>query len=167
MKKLSIWVMTIVLAAFIQNITAQEAKAPIKIYNPEADAKAEIGKAVDQARAEGKHVFVQVGGNWCGWCILFHGYINENADIKKVLDDNYVYALLNYSTENKNAGLLTQYGNPGRFGYPVFLILDAKGKLIHTQDSGLLEEGKGYNKDKVMTFLKNWTPSAVDPKNIR
>ena len=167
MKKLSMLILTIFLTAGTFNLMAQEAKDPKKIYNPEANAKEDIAKAVKQAKAEGKHVFVQIGGNWCPWCILFHGYINENADIKKVLDDNYVFTLLNYSKENKNIELLTQYNNPGRFGYPVFLILDGKGKLIHTQDSGLLEEGKGYSKDKVMTFLKNWTPAALDPKNIR
>ena len=51
--------------------------------------------------------------------------------------------------------------NPGRFGYPVFVILDANGKRIHTQDSGLLEEDKGYSKRKVSTFLKGWAPSAL------
>jgi len=81
---------------------------------------------------------------------------------KKLLDDNYVYVLLNYSTENRNAELLKSFGNPGRMGYPVFLILDRQGRLIHTQDSGLLEEGQSYNKNKVMTFLRNWSPEALD-----
>lgn len=167
MKKIALFIATLILATGMQSGFAQEAKTPKKIYNPEANAREDIAKAVKQAKAEGKHVFVQVGGNWCGWCLLFHSYINENQDIKKALDDSYIYVLLNYSTENKNLDLLAEYGNPGRFGYPVFLILDGKGKLIHTQDSGLLEEGKGYNKDNVLTFIKNWTPSATDPKNIR
>jgi thioredoxin-related protein len=167
MKKLSILILTLLLVAGVSNSNAQEAKDPKKIYNPEANAADDIAKAIAQAKADGKHVFVQIGGNWCPWCILFHSYINENAEVKKVLDEGYVFVLLNYSQENKNKELLARYNNPGRFGYPVFLILDGKGNLIHTQDSGLLEEGKGYSKDKVMTFLKNWAPGALDPKNIR
>jgi hypothetical protein len=43
----------------------------------------------------------------------------------------------------------------------VFVVLDEQGNVIHIQDSALLEEGKGYNKDKVLNFFKHWTPSAV------
>ena len=112
-------------------------------------------------------MFVQVGGNWCGWCLLFHKFINDDAEITKFLNDNYVFVLLNYSKENANKEILAGYGNPGRLGYPVFLVLDGKGNLIHTQDSGLLEEGKGYNKAKVLGFMRNWTAAAVDVKNMK
>jgi hypothetical protein len=53
--------------------------------------------------------------------------------------------------------------NCGRFGFPVFVVLDEKGKVIHIQDSSFLEEGQGYNREKVLRFFKNWTPNAVKP----
>ncbi|HBB92147.1 MAG: hypothetical protein A2X22_01080 [Bacteroidetes bacterium GWF2_49_14] len=165
MKKLISLMM--VLSMLAGTVLAQEAKDPKKIYNPEANAKEEITKAVEKAKAEGKHVLIQVGGNWCGWCILFHGFINEDPEIKKFIEDNFVFTLLNWSPENKNPELMIKYNNPGRFGFPVFLVLDGNGQLIHTQDSGLLEEGKGYNKGKVMTFFRNWTVKALDTKNIK
>ena len=34
------------------------------IYDPGADARAEISKMVEAAHAGGKHVLLQVGGNW-------------------------------------------------------------------------------------------------------
>jgi thiol:disulfide interchange protein len=167
MKKLISLMVSVVLVAALYTVNAQEVKDPKKIYNPEANAKEDITKAVKQAKAEGKHVLIQVGGNWCSWCIMFHSFINDDADIKKMIGDNYVFALLNYSKENKNQEILLKYNNPGRLGFPVFLVLNAKGELIHTQDSGLLEEGKGYKKEKVMTFLRSWTPAALDPKNFK
>jgi hypothetical protein len=48
-----------------------------------------------------------------------------------------------------------------RFGFPVFIILDGSGKVLHIQDSALLEEGNGYNQMKVIGFFKNWTVSAI------
>jgi hypothetical protein len=51
--------------------------------------------------------------------------------------------------------------NCGRFGYPVFVVLDETGKVIHIQDSGLLEKGQSYDQEKVLQFFKNWTPKAV------
>ena len=36
-----------------------------KLYDPTSDAKVEIANAVKKAKKEGKHVFLQIGGNWC------------------------------------------------------------------------------------------------------
>ena len=43
--------------------------------------------------------------------------------------------------------------------------VDKNGNVLHTQDSSFLEEGKGYNKEKVLRFFKNWTPTAANTKN--
>ena len=65
------------------------------------------------------------------------------------------------SVVKQAAALMKRLGNPGRFGYPVFVVLDKDGKPMHFQDSSFLEEGEGYNKEKVIRFFKNWTPKAV------
>ena len=57
---------------------------------------------------------------------------------------------------------MSRLGNPARFGFPVFVVLNGEGKVMHIQDSSYLEEGRGYNKDKVLRFFKNWTPAEVD-----
>lgn len=33
-------------------------------YDPSLDGKLQLGNAVQQAKAEGKHVLVMIGGNW-------------------------------------------------------------------------------------------------------
>jgi hypothetical protein len=60
--------------------------------------------------------------------------------------------------------VMKQLEYPNRFGFPVFVVLDGKGKRLHTQDSGLLEHAtvKGYDTTKVVTFLKQWNVKAVD-----
>ncbi|RYE51965.1 MAG: thioredoxin family protein, partial [Sphingobacteriales bacterium] len=112
-----------------------------------------------------KHVFVQVGGNWCVWCIRFHDLVNATPDLKKFMGDNYETVLINYSPENKNEAILKKFSNPGRFGFPVFLVLDGDGKLIHTQNSAYLEEGDGHSVKKITEFLKNWNYTALHPSN--
>ena len=57
---------------------------------------------------------------------------------------------------------MKRLNNAGRFGFPVFVILDTEGRIVHIQDSGLLEEGEGYSQKKVLGFFKNWTPKAVN-----
>ena len=134
-----------------------------EIYYPEADALKDISQAVEKAKIEGKHVLIQVGGNWCPWCIRLHKYYSSEAEVATVLRQNYILVLLNYSKENKNLDILEKLGYPQRFGFPVLIVLNGEGKRLHTQDSGLLESGGDYSKKKVLTFLKGWTVSALDP----
>jgi thioredoxin-related protein len=135
-----------------------------KLYNPEADAASDIRLALAKAASEGKHVLLQGGGNWCGWCIEFARFCKADTAISAVLDKNFVWYHLNYSKENKNGELFARYGYPERFGFPVFIILDAQGRRLHTQNSEYLEDGKkSYDQEKVLTFLKMWTPAALDP----
>lgn len=143
---------------------SQETVAP-KVYNPQADAAAEIASAVAKAKAANKHVFIQVGGNWCVWCIRFHDLVKSTPELSTYMSDNYETVLLNWSPENKNAELMRKFNYPGRFGFPVFLILDGDGKLIHTQNTAYLEEGNGHSVPKVLEFLKNWNYGALQPEN--
>ena len=116
-------------------IFAQEQAKP---YNPDADAKADLKKSIDLAKKDNKHVLIQIGGNWCPWCLRFHAMAKGSPQIDSILRKDYVYLLLNYSKENKNWDLMEQFGYPNRFGFPVFVILDENGKELHIQDSGLL-----------------------------
>lgn len=146
-------------------VFAQTKKDPVNIYNPKANAEADINAAVAKSKQTKKHVFIQVGGNWCIWCIRFHDLVDSIPELKNYLHNNYETVLLNWSPENKNEAILKKFNYPGRFGFPVFLILDGDGKLIHTQNSAYLEEGKGHSPKKILEFLKNWTYGAMLPEN--
>lgn len=132
-----------------------------KIYDEKADAMKQINTAVAQAQQEGKYVLCQVGGNWCPWCLHFAAYAVSDTAVHQVIQDNFVYIHVNWSKDNKNPEAMQRLGNPARFGFPVFVILDEKGNPIHIQNSAYLEEGKGYSEAKVVDFLKAWTPTAV------
>jgi hypothetical protein len=80
------------------------------------------------------------------------------------MEKNFVTLLVNYSPENKNEDVLASMGYPQRFGFPVFVVLDNKGKVIHIQDSAYLEEGSGHSTKKVLNFFNQWSPKAIDPK---
>ena len=160
--------LTLFLLLFTIILFAQD---PLKPYNPNADAKADLKKAIDKAKKENKHVLIQIGGNWCPWCLRFHAMANGAQKIDSILRKDYVYLLLNYSKENKNWDLMEQLGFPNRFGFPVFVILDGNGTRLHTQDSGLLEHRdpnvKGYDTAKVVLFLREWNVRALDPATYK
>lgn len=139
-----------------------EKNALPKPYHPEENAEARIAELTAQAKKENKNIMIQAGGNWCIWCLRFNNYVQTTPELKKLVDDNYIYYHLNYSPDNKNEKIFAKYGNPGdKYGYPVFIVLDKDGKQIHTQDSSVLEEGKGYSLDKVKKFFEDWKPKAM------
>lgn len=135
-----------------------------KLYDPAIDGMRQINEAITKAKSSGKHVLIQYGGNWCPWCLRFDAFCKSDPEISKIIGDNYVPVKLNYSPENKNDAANAFLGNPTRFGFPVFIIIDGNGKVLHIQDSGLLESGQGYDQKKVAGFMKNWTTSAIVPK---
>lgn len=138
-----------------------EKNALPKPYHPEENAEAKIVALIKQAQKENKNIMIQAGGNWCIWCLRFNNFVQTTPELKKQVDDNYVYYHLNYSPDNKNEKIFAKYGNPGdKYGYPVFIVLDKNGKQIHTQDSSVLEEGKGYSMEKVKKFFDDWKPKA-------
>ena len=124
-------------------------------YHPEEDGDVRIEELLKQAKKERKKLLVQIGGNWCVWCLRFNNLVTKTPELKRILDKKYIYYHLNFSPENKNEKAFKKYGNPGaKFGYPAFLILDNDGNVLFTQKSEDLEEGKGYNPKKVKKFLQ-------------
>ena len=133
-----------------------------KVYDEKADAMSQIDQALEEARESGRFVICQVGGNWCPWCLRFAKFITEDEEIANVVKENFVYIHVNTSKANKNEEALRRLGNPGRFGYPVLVILDDEGRVMHIQNSSYLEEGNSYNHKKVLEFFLNWTRKAIE-----
>lgn len=161
----------VLLVAFIvlfSLITDAQTALP-KVYDEDINPMEQIDRAVATARKEGKFVICQVGGNWCPWCLRFADFITSDTTISKVIADNYVYIHVNYDPRKSDGegkvrsakAMLKRLNNPARFGFPVFVVLDGRGKVLHIQDSSFLEEGNGYNHEKVLRFFKSWTPEAV------
>ena len=148
-----------VFGALTLSISAQKDE----VYNTNANAKADIAKAVAKAKINGKHVFLQIGGNWCPWCIKFHRFLKADTELNSFVIKNYEVVKVNYDTDNKQEELLKELGFPQRFGFPVFVVLDGNGNRIHTQNSAFLEKDKSYDRVKVLRFLKNWSANSINP----
>ena len=141
-----------------------------KVYNEDINPLEQIDETVAKAKSEGKHVICQVGGNWCPWCLKFADFITKDTAISEVINQNFKYIHVNYNPRNSQGAdkaeqakaLMKRLNNAGRFGFPVFVVLDKEGQVIHIQDSSFLEEGQGYDQKKVLRFFEAWTPQAVN-----
>ena len=132
-------------------------------FDPLRDPKADLAAAVITATKENKRIILDVGGEWCGWCVYMDKFFYQNPALDKLRSDNYVWVKVNMSPENENTAFLSAY--PERQGYPHLYVLETDGKLLHSQDTSPLEAGKGYDLVKFTAFLKAWLPKKASPRH--
>lgn len=142
----------LLLLLFPAFVAAAGAQALPSRFEPGRDAARDVAAAAAMAKAQGKRVIVDVGGEWCSWCHILDRFIDANDDVRALRDAGYVWVKVNWSKENKNEALLSRW--PKIDGYPHLFVLDGDGKLVHSQETGSLESGKGYDKAKFIAFLR-------------
>ena len=136
----------------------QATAAQPKLFDPQRDAAQDIETAIKEAARKGKRVLVDVGGDWCVWCREMESYFEKHADLRALRDRYYVTVKVNRSPENPNKAVLSKY--PEIPGYPHLFVLDRNGALLHSQDTGKLEDGKSsYDLEKFTAFLTRWAPA--------
>ena len=128
----------------------------VEHYGNDRNADEDLKATIARATAEKKRILLQVGGEWCGWCKLLTGFIEKNDSVRSSLEKNYLLMKVTYTKEQPNEAFLSKY--PAIKGYPHLFVLDSDGKLMHSQDTSPLEEGKGYNEARILAFLDEWKP---------
>ncbi len=142
-------------AFFFSLISVGADELPKKI-DPKRDAGKDLSLAIKMAGEAEKNILLDVGGNWCIWCRIMDKWIKENTDVESYLHANFILLKINFSPENENKEFLSQF--PKVPAYPHLFVLSSEGKLLHSQDTGLLEKDNSYNKEKFLDFLKEWSP---------
>nr|WP_321361042.1 thioredoxin family protein [uncultured Hyphomonas sp.] len=138
---------------FAQAEAAPEAKLYLSdTYNETADPAADVQQAIQEA--DGRRILLEVGGNWCVWCKLLDGYMEANPDVRKAFGESFMIVKVNFSREHPNTEFLGAY--PEAEGYPQFYVLDTDGSFLAAQGTAELEEGKGYNRARMLEFAKRW-----------
>jgi thioredoxin-related protein len=157
MKKITLFVLALFLlgvsASYSQNKDSSGTKSAGR-FDVTRDPESDLAKAINEARHSNKKILIDVGGEWCIWCRKLDKFFEENSDAAKYMHKHFVVMKVNYSKENKNEKFLSKY--PKITGYPHIFILDKKGALLKSKDTGELESGDHHDKGKVLAFLKEW-----------
>ena len=139
---------------------AGSAFAAEKLFDPTRDSAKDLKAAIETARQQHKNILMDVGGNWCPWCILLDRTLNEDAELHGLIEKNYVLVHVNFSRENENQAFLGSY--PKAQGYPAWYVLSPEGKLLKAEDTSALEQdhklNAGYSKEAVKAFLVGNAP---------
>src|SRR6187402_2657743 len=97
-----------------------------RLYPEASRAKGDIELALKEAKAGGKRVIVDFGGNWCGDCKVLDINLKkpENAALLK---QRYVLVHVNVGDKgiNSNFALAERYGIALKKGVPALAVLDS------------------------------------------
>ncbi|MFM5191909.1 thioredoxin family protein [Aeromonas media] len=120
-------------------------------YDEQRDPAKDLAAATIRAQQEDKQVLLLVGGEWCSWCQEMNRFLDREPELAHQFNRTFVVVKVNVSKENKNAPFLKAY--PEYLGVPHFYVLDARGKLLESFNTGLLEKGKSYDEVKFGKFI--------------
>lgn len=85
-----------------------------------------LEQALEKARQEKKRVLVDVSAIWCSTCRKLDNEIFADEDVKRALNEKYVFARLEYESDEGQKFLETHKAS----GFPTLWVLDEQGNVI-------------------------------------
>ena len=157
---------TFLVLLIVGNGLLAQAKATDAIFDPSADAKADIAAGMTKASVQHKRVLLMFGGNWCSWSKKMHGTFKDSK-VAAMLRNEYVLVKVNIPEDfKKNIKVAQKYGSTiWDDGVPYLTILASDGKVIAHKATKPLRTGAEVDASKIWSFLnkhKAEAPDAVD-----
>lgn len=142
----------------VAQLSELQNSALVDVYDPARNPADDLQQAILIAQSENKRIILELGGDWCIWCKFMDEFYDSHADILKFRADHYILVKVNVSEENMNEEFLSQFPEPA--GYPHIYILESDGTLLHSQNTGELEDGgESYVPEVFLGFLQKWALS--------
>jgi thiol:disulfide interchange protein len=148
----------LVLGCLFASIPAIASEGP---FNKNSHPEQDLADAKKESRLEGKNIIVDVGGNWCEWCIAIDRTLQQDASLKQLLDKNFVVIHVDYGEfRARNREFLKQF--PPFKGVPNWFVLNADGKLLIDQNPAFIKGKKSHDldSDAIRDFLEKWAPKS-------
>ena len=143
-------------------VTARFVSAAMdQVYDERADARKDIRAAIAQASHAGqpaKHIAVIFGANWCFDCRILDQQMHQ-GELSQLIERNYIVVKVDVGRMDKNIEVSSKYDVPIKNGIPAVAILDARGKLLFTQDQGQFADARHMSPESIQAFFEQWKPN--------
>ena len=138
-----------------------ELKTPIPApYDEKANADADLNRALARAKANGKRVLIDLGGNWCGDCLVLSATMHR-PELKAFLDRHFEVVMVDVGQFDRNLQIPARYGLKDRLeGVPALLVVDPKsGKQIVSRPQITdLANARAMSPQGLANWIAQWTP---------
>src|SRR5438132_4382684 len=146
-----VFLLACLLAAFVQ-------AAPLP-YDEAADAKADVKKALSDAKSSQMPVLVIFGANWCQDCHALAQALStgRNAELVK---REFKVVKVDVGNFDKNLDVAQAYGNPIKKGIPAAVVLSPDNKVLYATRLGELADARNMSETGIYDFFKRVTETA-------
>lgn len=126
-------------------------------YDEAADADAQVAKAKMRAKASGKLLLVDLGGNWCGDCRILTATV-DRPELKAFVDKHFEVVLVDVGHFDKNLQVPAHWGITERLdGVPALLVVDPRtDKLLDAGRVSALEDARHMTPQALADWLAQW-----------
>jgi len=123
-------------------------------YNEAASAMAAVDKARARARASGKLLLVDLGGNWCLDCRILAGTM-ELPEVQAWVRKHYEVVTVDVGRFDKNLDVPARYGFTKRLeGVPALLVVEPRSdKLLNAGKTTALSDARSMNPQGLADYL--------------
>jgi thiol-disulfide isomerase/thioredoxin len=141
-------------AAAPPTVSEDQAKPVAAPYDTQADAHAAVDAAFAAARASGRKVMIDFGGNWCPDCRALAGVLVAPS-VKPWVDQGFVTVLVDVGRFKKNMDIAEKYGVKINAA-PTVLIVTPEGKLLNKDAVFALADARSMSAQAVVNLLAGW-----------
>ncbi len=125
-------------------------------YDVNADADKDVAAAFQRARRDGKRVLIDLGGNWCGDCVVLAN-IMQLPDLKPFLDAHFEIVSVDTGRHDKNMQIPARFGVDLSGGVPALLVVEPNGKtLVDAGHISALEDARHMTPQGLADWLAQW-----------
>ena len=150
------------LAVEAPKITATSLPSPLpRPYNETADAKADVDRAIARAKASGKHVLLDFGGNWCADCRVLAAVMDLN-EVRPHIERHFETAMIDIGLRTKNLDIAARYGIKVD-AVPLVIVLDSAGGFVNSGNPTALADARSMRAQAIVDTIFGWLAPA--PRN--
>jgi thiol-disulfide isomerase/thioredoxin len=126
-------------------------------YDHAADARDQVARAQSRARASGKLLLIDLGGNWCADCRLLAA-VMQLPEVAAFIDAHYVLVLVDVGRMDRNLDIPAHWGVKRVDGVPSLLVVDSGDHLINAGHQEALADARSMRPQALADWLARWTP---------
>lgn len=121
-----------------------------------AAADAAVAAAFTRAKKSHKLVFIDLGGNWCGDCVVLANLM-ELPELKPFMAKYFEVVSIDVGRFNKNLQIPARFGFTQKLiGVPTVLIATPDGKLVNGSDVFALADSRNMSPQAVADWIAKW-----------
>jgi thiol-disulfide isomerase/thioredoxin len=123
-------------------------------YVEGVDGAEDLDRALARAKAAGKKVLLNMGGNWCGDCRAVAGIL-DIPEVKAYIAGHYELAWVNVGRYTENLHVAERFG-VALHAAPTFVVLDADGGILNPDDMVTLRAARSMTPQAILDWLAQW-----------